>query len=104
MSTLQKEESKYRRRANIVLTKSELELVVANLKITGDHGSFNSADMDQLYKELCIGLERMNDPIHAKLDNIAMGILHNQDTGELTYEDAYIKAKDQLIDDITYGY
>ncbi len=104
MSNLKQEESKYRRRANIVLTKSELELVVDNLKYLHDKSTFNSDAMDTLYRELCEAVERMNCPIHAKLDNMAKEILHNRDTGELTYEDAYIKAKDQLIDDIKWGY
>ena len=97
---------------NVELSKKELELVINNLTmLKQSDGCFQGDGMDKLYVELNNAYNRMNDPIHKRLDTIAKELLEkdeeehmNVSSNILDYDEAYEQAKELLIEDIKYQY
>jgi hypothetical protein len=97
---------------NVELSKKELGLVIDNLTMLKQtDGCFQGEGMDKLYVELNSSYDRMNDPIHKRLDTIAKELLNtneeehmNVSSNILDYDEAYEQAKELLIEDIKYQF
>jgi len=91
---------------NVELSKKELELVINNLTtLKQSDGCFQGEGMDKLYVELNNAYDRMNDPIHKRLDTIAKELLNNnEEEKDFGYDEAYEQAKELLIEDIKYQF
>jgi hypothetical protein len=91
---------------NVVLSKSEVALVINNLTMLKQvDGTFQGGSaMDKLYVDLNKAYDRMNDPIHRRLNAAAKDMLRNTEYGYKNYDEAYVAAKELLIEDIKWEY
>jgi hypothetical protein len=92
-------------KSNVVLSKSELALVINNLTMLKQvDGCFQGDGMTKLYEDLNNAYDRMNDPIYKRLDTMAKEIWNTDECDLQTYDDAYEAAKELLIEDIKYQF
>jgi len=85
----------------VVLNKKELCLVIDNLTMLNHvDGGFQGDGMTKLYEDLNYAYDRMNDPIYKRLDESAKVLLQNTVLGYKNYEEAFVAAKEYLVEDV----